>query len=198
MFRIPYSIGSTLEYYKIELTRDELFTLSFDQIKELAREQRVIPDQHDPTKIDLEALQEWMNIAAAELPTFIPLDDHEHDFDLEMTPCIRSMILDPTAKGSRHETAFVLARYFKQCGIDHDTAITTLLNQPHWTDFNNEGREVTKVFKSVYHSPISQRIGCRGNSMSADTMRQLCSDWCHFSKNFIEMNIVDPKPRYNQ
>lgn len=195
MFRIPGSLGSDHNYYKTLLTRTEIMTLNFDQIRQLSTTQRMIDDQHDPSKIDEDALSEWLKIAIPELPdltNLTVLESQGDDLLTELTPCIKHMITKPIPTGGRHEAVFIIARFFKKCGIDHETSLKAILRYEHWAEYEQK-REVSKVFKSVYCTTLQTTLGCRGPSVSAETMRAYCSDFCHFSPDFIEMNINDKK-----
>lgn len=198
LLRIPLSPASVPGYYKIAITRDELFKLSFDQIKALARQPRQIPNDHDPSKIDVEVMDAWFKTAVAALPKYDSLQailSHTDSVEMEMTPCIRTMLTQEQLIGSRHESAFILARFFKLTGFDFDSAKAAMLGFDHWAQYEAEHREVTKILKSVFFSRKETTLGCRGPTVSADIMRQHCDARCHFSPNFPKFRVIDLKGR---
>lgn len=186
MFRIPGSPASEKGYYKIELTRGELFTLSFEEIRQLASKQRFIETEHDPSKMDDEQIVAWLKIAEAKLPVFSTVTDIERarNLELEFTPCLRHLLTQPAPPGERNLTAFLLARFFKVTGLDRDSAERLFFSQQHWKSFELEGREVSKVLKSVYQSRQEPRVGCKTPSPGADLMRSYCDQLCHFRDDF--------------
>jgi hypothetical protein len=187
MFRINGSPASRKGRYKIELTREELFGLSADSIGELSTKQRFIESPHDPSKIDEDTFNAWLTTALDKLPTYntvAQLPGESHSVALEMTPCLRTMLTTPAPPGERNNTVFTLARFFKTCGVDVKSCLDVMLTYPHWKAFESEGREVSKVLRSVYYSKTPSKIGCKTPSLSADLMLAYCDDLCHFHADF--------------
>ncbi len=187
MFRIPGSPASKLGYYKIELTRAELFTLSYDAIRQLAQRQRFIDTDHDPSTLDEETFDAWLAIATTKLPVYDKLEKVEHlarSVDMEITPCIATMLTRPAPEGERNATAFTLARFFRSCELDEDSCRQIIMAQPHWEQFEVEGREVSKVLRSVYRTKGQSHLGCRGQSQTAEIMRSYCASPCPFRQDF--------------
>lgn len=187
MFRIPGSPASKPGYYKIELTRTELFTLMYDDIKTLARSQRSLAGQHDPEKIDESVFQAWLAQALRELPEYKDLTDlatKNHSVASEITPCIKTMLTTPAESGDRHNTVYILSRFFKGCGVDEVLCQKLLLEQPHHRAYEETERGVLKIIRSVYSSPRAQVVGCRGQSTGAALMRRKCAPPCHFRADF--------------
>lgn len=194
MFRIPCSPASKRGFYKIELLRRELFDLSFDQIRDLARHQRIIETEHDPSKLDDDTYESWLAIAIAQLPTYDKVgrrSDGGSSVDMEMTPCIATMLSTRAGPGDRNQTVYILAKFFRICEIDEASCRAILLQYQHWHDFEKEGGEVTKVVRSVYRNPRPSMIGCRGQGIYQELMRAQCAAPCHFRPDFDHM----PFPR---
>lgn len=194
MFRLPGSPASKPGYYKIPITRTELFTLSFEQIKELAKKQRIVDQEHDIEKIDQEAMSQWLKKAIENLPTYDDINHvlaHTDSVNMEITPCIKSLINDPQPKGTRNAVVFILARFFKLCGLDLTSAQTALLSTNHWKEYEANEHSVSKVFRSVYNSQDIQKLGCKNNSEGAGIMRSLCQDICPYSPNFPKLEVTD-------
>jgi hypothetical protein len=190
MFRIPGSLGSRGDRYKILLSPGEL-DLPWDDIREIAKTQRFLPDYHDSSKLDQAELQLWLTTAKAQLPRPSRLDALAYavdSLDLEITPCLTHMLENPAAEGFRNETVFVLTRFFKICGLTQEDALKTFLRYPHWQTYDKTG-DVTKVVRSVYNSARQSVLGCKGNSSSAELMRTFCENTCHFHTETITLNI---------
>lgn len=188
LFRIPGSPASQRGHYKIELTRAELFQLSFDQIRELSTRQRFIETDHDPSKIDVDAYEAWLKLAIAKLPkpnTINKLSSYNTNVTMEMTPCIATMFEKPPVEGERNVTVYILSKFLKSCDVDEDTALGTLLGYEHFRQFESEGREVSKIVRSVYKSQKASAVGCRDpHSQYAAQMRSYCDTPCPFRSDF--------------
>lgn len=197
MLRIPGSKASKPGYYKIEVTRRELFDLSYDAIRQLATAQRFIETEHDPSRLDEHVFDDWLALAIKNLPTYDSLPQLEslaRSVDMEVTPCIANMLVTPAPEGERNATCFTLARFFRGCDVDEETCRQILMKQPHWQGFEVDGREVTKVLRSVYRSQKPSQLGCRGNSQTAEIMRSYCATPCHFRSDFDHNPWTTPPP----
>jgi hypothetical protein len=200
MFRIPGSKASKPGYYKIEITRSELFDLSYDAIRNIAASQRCIETEHDPSTIDEDVLESWLGIAKLSLPKYDTMEKVEalaRSVELEVTPCISHMLRGPVPQGERNMTVYTLAKFFRGCEIDEATVRDILLAQPHYASFEAEGREVSKVLRSVYRSRQPQLIGCRGTSGYAETMRSMCDQPCPFRPDFNHRPYTDAKGSFD-
>jgi len=194
MFRIPGSPGSAKGFYKIPITRAELFDLTFPEIRELARKRRTITHAHDISKIDTDVMTSWLNTALGRLPTYSnvsALEIHDASVNMEMTPCIHRMLTTPQLTGSRHESVFLLCRFFKLCGLDQHAAFSAITAQAHWSQYEKDEGDITKVLKSVYKTTKTTMVGCKGPSVSAEHMRSLCDKHCHFSPDFPKIAVTD-------
>lgn len=201
MFRIPGSKASKPGYYKIEITRKELFELRYDAIRELATRQRIIETEHDASTMDDAVIDAWLAAATPKLPVFDSLEKIEalaRTVDMELTPCIADMLTKPPREGERNMTVFTLARFFRSCQVDMETTREVLMKQPHFEQFEVEGREVSKVLRSVFHSRTTPTIGCRGNSQTAEIMRTYCSAPCPFRNDFEHSPFTDIKRQFDQ
>ncbi len=194
LFRIPGSPGSAKGFYKIPLTRNELFTMTFPEIRELARHRRQIDHKHDPSKIDAAVMEAWLEVAISKLPTYntaAHLDQHSESIHMEITPCIHTLLTTPPRSGERHEAAFLLCRFFKLCGLDQSGALAAITAQTHWDAYEKEDGDITKILKSVYRSNKITQLGCKGKSASAEIMRSHCDRMCHFSPDFPKIAVTD-------
>lgn len=187
MLRIPGSKASKVGYYKIEITRRELFDLTYDQIRQLATSQRFIETEHDPSKIDDQTFDAWLTQAIKGLPDHTSLEhitSMARSVQMEITPCIATMLAGKISIGERNMTVYVLAKFFRSCDIDEGTARDLLLRVPMYASFEQDGKEVSKVLRSVYRSPKPAMLGCRGKSAYAELMRTYCAAPCHFREDF--------------
>lgn len=197
MLRIPGSPASKPGFFKIQLTRNELFKLSFDEIKQLAKTQRFIEDEHDPTSVDTAVMEAWLPTAIARLPKYDKIQDlieYATSVDMEITPCIKALLTEEPYPGDRHETVFLLARFLKNCGLDHDSAVRILKSNPGWADYAKESRDIEKTFRSVFFSQKPMLVGCKSRVSTASAiMRSRCDSTCHFSPDFPKLRVFDAK-----
>ncbi len=196
LFRIPGSPASKKGYFKIQLSRYELFSLRYEEIQDLARDRRVYEDDHDATCIEHDVMQAWLKVALRKLPDFTSLDHvlaHTHSVGMEMTPCIHTLLTQRQPQGNRHESLFILARFFKLCGLDVDNTRRALEVHPHWNEYEQTDGEITKVLKSVFYTRKQTMLGCKSNSVSAEIMRDNCQDVCPFNANFPKIAVEDLK-----
>jgi hypothetical protein len=187
MFRIPGSKASKPGYYKIEITKAELFNKSFEDIRQLATTQRMMKTEHDPSKFDEQQFESWMKIETEKLPSLKSFEDmikHNQTVAMEVTPCISKMLLSPALSGERNITIFVLGQFFRSCDIDQDSALNIILAQPHHAAFEQEKGEVSKVIRSLYKSRNPAMVGCKSSSPYAELMRGYCAAPCHFRDDF--------------
>lgn len=196
LFRIPGSPASRKGYYKIQLSRAELFSMSFDEIQELARNRRHFEDDHDASKIHLDVMHAWLNIALQKLPKYDNIKAitlYTNSVNSEMTPCVYKFLTEEQPSGQRHECLFILARFFKLCGLSLEDTKTALQSQPHWNLYEQTDGEITKILRSVFYSKKNSSLGCKGKSVSAEIMRDNCDINCPFSPNFPKLTVVDLK-----
>ncbi len=196
LLRIQGSPASAKGFYKIQLTRDELFSMSFEELRELARTQRFIPDTHDITKIDECIMEDWLKVAIKKLPSYDNLEaiiGHSQSVGMDMTPCIQRLLTTPQAVGNRHESLFILARFFKLCGLDIDSTRKAIEAYDHWSVYEQQEREVSKVLKAVFYQKKPSTLGCKSHSVSASIMRDNCDSHCPFSPDFPTLTVIDSK-----
>lgn len=196
MFRIPGSLSSDRNHYKIQLSRSELLFFDLPAIREIALVQRFILDDHDASKIDTALMEDWQRQAIANLPTYETakkLRDAFESSEQDFTACLERMLYNEPQPGSRNESIFVLSRHFKLAGFDRQTTIETILAQPHWADWESLQGEVTKIVRSLYNSTRTNHIGCRGATSSAQLMRDHCDKRCFFRTDWPALNLIDDR-----
>lgn len=196
LFRIPGSPASKKGYYKIQLSKAELFSLSFLDFQSMAKHRRHFTDDHDATKIETSVMDQWLKIAISKLPKYKSIEElleNTGSVHMEITPCLQRLLTEEQPSGQRHESLFLLARFFKNCQVPLEDAKTALQTQSHWMAYEQTDGEITKVLRSVYYSRKPTTIGCKGKSVSAELMRDNCNDLCPFSPNFPKFAVVDLK-----
>jgi hypothetical protein len=70
-----------------------------------------------------------------------------------------------------------------------EKALNIVLSQPDYSEYESVGNEVTKVFKSIYHSNSVSRVGCKSGSNDAEFLRLNCEPLCPFSDSFSELGF---------
>lgn len=197
LLRIPGSPGSARGFHKIALTRKELFAMSFEEIRELSRTEQHRAVLHaSAEKIDSSVMDAWLKTALAKLPSYDNINSilaHSESVGMEMTPCIQRLLTEPQPQGNRHESLFILGRFFKLCGLDLASAKAAIEINEHWALYEQQEREVTKTLKSIYFSRRPVTLGCKGASVSASLMRDNCDRHCPFSPDFPKLTVVDTK-----
>lgn len=190
MFRLPGSPASTPGRFKTRLSRDELFTLSVEEIVALStrRTPRLV-DETDVSKISESLIGELLQEASTKLPTFRDVKA-EAALTPVMTPCLRHFLQKGVAEGQRNKALFILAKFFKQSGLDMETAMTILLKKNHIRQWDESGEaKVGSVLRSVYRSHRETRLGCKKGS-DAELMQSYCSPMCPFNPKFPELHFT--------
>lgn len=191
LLRIPGSPGSAPGYYKIPLTKMELFNLTFGQIKDLATARRPeLPSSLEG--VDTEAMEAWLIKAVEALPVLNLSNLREYgSVDKEITPCIQTILTVSQGAGQRNSYVHILARFFKLCGLDLQATEALFMEHEHWRDYEASERGVTPVLRNVFYSRASNFIGCRSNSTYSEIMRNHCENDCHFSAKFPKFTVID-------
>lgn len=186
MFRIPGSPASKPGYFKVELLREQLFGWPMETIREHAREQRFPDTRHDPSKMHDDQINAWLAIAVPKLPeyTLVHISNVAKDLNLELTPCLRTILTTPAPSGDRHSSVFLLARFLKNCGVDAQSASRLLTSYAHWKSYESSTGDVTKVLTSVYQSQKPSHVGCKGASSDATLLRSHCDQLCPIRTDF--------------
>jgi hypothetical protein len=183
--------GSVEGQYKIELTINELNSLTLEAIAELSSTRRLLNIPVDTQKLaECQAFLDHLNRSIDNLPTLkTDVTTYINDLGSDLMPCVEHLIKSMPVDGHRNQAACIVARVFKSCGLPEDMGLKTLLNQPHWQEFNLNG-EVSRVFKSIYRSAQPPRVGCRGQTIDAIFLRKFCQPLCPFSADFGSVGFV--------
>lgn len=194
MFRMENSKASREGSYKVRLSIDELMNLKKEDILKLAMN----PRDHDMpipnmSKINMEIVQQAIQGGETLIPPppNTQNDDFLSDFKEDFTPCLKKLLYETPAEGSRNTAVFVLAKFLKRCDFNFDDGLNIVLSQPHWSEYEQEDNGgVSKVFKTIYRNGEIPHIGCRGSTDQAALMRTKCEEFCFFNSkmpNFSEV-----------
>ena len=187
LFRIPNYRASRPDFYKVEITQQELMSLSLDDIQQIATCPRI---DFKSIPIDIDKLKEnqmfchHLEQSINNIPKYErSVETYINNIDVDMMPCIKAILESPPRQGTRNHCTFLLAKFYKSCGVPVDTALAITLSQPHFKEYNDHADEVIRTFNSVYKSPAIAKIGCK-SGFDAELLRRHCSPLCPFNDDF--------------
>ena len=96
-----------------------------------------------------------------------------------ITPCINHLLTKEIGKGHRHQSLFLLARFFRINNVDMQDAINIIQDNP---TFNIS--RIQTVLESVYRSSYTSFVGCKGDGEDAIYLKQFCDILCPFHEDF--------------
>lgn len=162
LFRLPNSINSKTGLYKIPLTATELRTLSFKDIKLLAKEPRKI---HQPkplyntraNRMYTRYVDEWVQ----KLKEIEDRKNKTYNTTFKyIPPCITKILQEGVSEGNRNHTIAAVSSFFKQQGISENEVLDRMLK------FNAEmmqpalsPREIETTVGSIFSGEY--KYGCR-------------------------------------
>ena len=167
LYRVPHTINSKTQLYKVPLTRNELMGLNPEDIHELAKTPRY---DFPYTKMCGEGELE-SHIYTAEKPEI-------YEFGQAVEPkkvatCIQTLYAEGAQEGSRHHKLLRLISHFKRHGIPSQATKSSML---HWNAGSLKDREVIFQVEDIYKRNL--RYGCQ------DTiLKSVCSPKCIYYKN---------------
>ena len=162
LFRIPNSINSATNLYKIILTPNELFSLNEEQIKELAKQPRFI---NLPLRLTLNPTANNQYLQAIKLYEQQAKEqnkkskNYRHKKTLNIVPeCITNILEEGAEEGCRNITIACLASFYKESGKTLEEIID-LIGQ--WNSKNSKPtpyREMCTTIKSIFFG--NKTYGC--------------------------------------
>lgn len=162
LFRIPNSINSATNLYKIILTPEELMNLNEQQIKKLAKQPRFIDL---PINFNLNPVANSQYIQATKLYEQQAKDkdkyskNYRYKKTLNITPqCIQNILENGAEEGCRNITIACLTSFYKESGKTLEE-ITDLISE--WNSKNIKPtpyREMCTTIKSIFFS--NKTYGC--------------------------------------
>lgn len=84
------------------------------------------------------------------------------DWETQCTPCIEQLLYYQSPLGIRHNVRVLLARFFRNAGVELEQAINIMLQYPHHAERDDKVRQ---VFTSIYNSDTPPTFGCRDESI---------------------------------
>ena len=162
LFRLPNSINGKTGLYKIPLLASELRTLSFNDVKLLAKEPRKVEIAKPvyntrANRMFSRYIDEW-------LEKLREIEDRKNktyktSFKY-VPPCIQTILEEGVGEGSRNHTVAAISSFFKQQGLSENEVLDRL------TKFNAEmvqpplaAKEVETTVSSIFSGEY--RYGCR-------------------------------------
>lgn len=174
LFRVPNSINSKTNLYKILLTPDELKNLSEKDIRTLATKPRNIVPSNKATTNTF-AMAQFRN---AELK----YEDKKKELDAKakvhhgtlkiVPPCIKNILENGAEKGSRNVTIACLTSFYKSYGKSMEETIEYL---SEWNSRNVEptpDRELRNTIKSIFLG--DKYYGCSTLSIITECNKEEC------------------------
>lgn len=151
LFSLPGGIHPESGRYKIPLTIHELRTLSFKEIRKLAREPRNV--EYKTPRYNTKSnrvFQTYIQTWEKEKETMSKKSGKGGKKTLDFCPpCIKSILTQQCIPGSRNHTAAALSSYFRQRGYSEKKAWSKL---KAWNDrfAGLSERELNTTFQSVF------------------------------------------------
>lgn len=184
LWRLPNSKASQPGYHKVQITRDELYRADKEYILKISKQSRRIVSECDISKIDHEVIDEWIEDAKKAMPREKKIAEFEGEkWDVIIPPCIHELLDNPCPRGNRHNTAYVIATFFKQNGYSKEEIHRLFMDQIHWAMFNSEKGEINTLLESLWKRD-RDRVGCKSDTPHADIMREHCDSLCPFHPSF--------------
>ena len=153
IYRVQHTLNKKSGLFKIPLSRNEIFTLNPNDIKELAKTQRL-----DYVYYELEGDGELEDRVVKEVPSikvFNKVSEHT-----TLIPCVQSMLNKGPQQGNRHLTAMRIASHFKRHGIPSHYAKVSML---HWNNKSMNETSINELVENVYNR--NYRYGCQDKIM---------------------------------
>lgn len=183
LFRMPNSVHQKTKLYKTYITYEELKTMKFEEIKELAKQPRVVPkkkvSKNLKASMELNNCIEKFKMKIGRNRVRLP-----SDMNLEYTPpCVKYLLENPVGKGQRNDTVAFLASFFRQTGATIEESINKLLSwneefcEPRLSD-----REIEITTNSIYSG--DSKMGCS----TAKTISECDQENC---------KLYDRRPKWN-
>lgn len=160
LFRIPNTRHEKTGLYKIPITLNELQTLSIDQIKQMATQQRVIQypiysELPTANRAYQKIIEEYLRNKEQENKNKGRRFRKTFNF---IPPCIQYILENGAQEGERNITIACLAGFYKSYGKTLDETIELISD---WNDNNSKPtgkNELIKTIKSIFNS--EKQFGC--------------------------------------
>ena len=159
LLRMPNSIHQSTNLYKVYLSFEELSTMSYLDIKNMATKPRVIPQAKNKisirAKMEMQGYEKKFDLLLNKTKTTFTSDN-----TLSYTPpCVNYLLTNPVGAGQRNDTVAFLANFFKQSGLNEEEAKAKLYswNEEYCTP-SLPDREIDITTNSIYSG--NAKMGC--------------------------------------
>ncbi len=188
MWRVNKSPASKPGFYKIRLTKQELFDHGTDEHRQFSQSNSTeAKSEYNPSSLDTRRWKEDLDRALSQFQRKTDEYSLAKTVDRKArpwTPCLESLMTTPAEKGERGTTSFLLARWFMQAGTDEETALKEFLNHKHWSEFEDDERGISKMLRSLYKQGRIPTLGCKYPSSDRDLMKRHCDMLCHYNDDW--------------
>ena len=167
LFRMPNTINSKTGLYKVPLTQNMLFSFSYNELKEYAKEPKSIIQNN--ISINKEAGLYFYNKSKnynKRLNKQQETQQTKPEFEIPeskqpLLPCIKAIIEEGAVRGSRNNTLIILASGLLQSGYKFEEVEDIALK---WNQINdpplNESEVTTTVHSAYAMLKNGRRYGC--------------------------------------
>ena len=164
LVRLANSINSKSRLYKVPITYDNILLFSYSDIKEYAKEPKHL--KYEKPQYVEKAAENFKNIITQleeekkkkkyTIPKNVDISK------VKFPECIKNIFENGASKGSRNNTAVILASALFQKGIDYDTGFQLLNKWNHEkVDPSINDNELTATIRSAYNLvQAGKRYGC--------------------------------------
>lgn len=188
MWRVNRSPASKPGFYKIRLTRAELFDFTIDEHRQFAQVNTTeAKPEFDLAKFNQARWDEDVSLAVSQFEKRTAEYSASQMIDKKArpwTPCLDGLLSTPPSQGDRSITAFILGRWYMQAGVSEEEATNNFRYHKHWQDFEAEERGVSKMLRSLYKSGRVPTLGCRYPSEDRDLMKKHCDQLCPYNDDW--------------
>lgn len=183
IIRTPLSLNAKSNLYKVNITREELFSYNFEHIHSVAANYEEVVKRYDQLVDQIENEDIYGDgELESEVEHYVPANPQygkvsEPD---KTASCIFHMMEQGPQEGSRNKTIMVMAAYLRRCGIPSGSAKDLLLG---WNNKSLEEKEVISKVEYVYN---------KGYQFSCDhtLLQEHCKTYCkHFKKKDLTIDI---------
>lgn len=189
MFRINKSPASREGFYKIRLSRADLFEHDLETHRQFATSNTTdVKSEFDMGKLntdnwysDVELAKKHMSKNALNYSQ-IPADEMRKI--RPWTPCLQGLMVSTPESGERHASSFLIARWAMQAGVDEETCLKQFLAYDHWQSFEKDEKGISKMIRSLYKSGRVPTLGCKYPSIDRDMMKRHCDPLCHYNDDW--------------
>jgi DNA primase large subunit len=176
LFRLVNSRHNKTNLYKIPLTIEELITMPLEDIRELAKDPRVIdrPKTINTSPRTLTAFNGFVKKFKEELAKKQAMNDRISSEPLKITPpCVKELLENPVQKGQRNNTAAALLSFFKQQGISQEEATSRISSwNISYCSPPIEAKEIETTVNSIYNREYT--FGCSSMKTLATCNQDKC------------------------